>query len=136
MSLIRLALISGLLAIPVPAMAQDIIASYFATIGPQDRFNSNGAPLGSLGAVLQQDRANLHRFGRGDPNDEVDIYFGNPDLRARIPALYEAGPRDPLIERIVRDGPGLSILVLLCGRVSIVDYIVVDFADGDGHRGC
>lgn len=125
----------GLLLSP-PAAAQDIVDAYFAMIGPNDRFNSSGVALGSLGAVLQQDRANLHRFGRGDPADEFDPYFGNPDLRARIPALYEAGPRDPLIEQIVRDGPGLSILVLLCGRGGVVNYLVVDFADGDGHRGC
>lgn len=118
------------------ASAQSIVDAYYAELSTQDMFNSSGVRLGSLGAILQQDRANVHRFGRRDAGDEIDPYFGNPDLRAQIPGLYTLGDTDPLIERIVLGGSPLNVLVLLCGPRSVPQYIVVDFADGDGNRGC
>lgn len=118
------------------AAAQAIVDAYYAELSRQDMFNSSGMRLGDLGAILQQDRANVHRFGRRDAGDEMDPYFDNRDLRAQIPGLYARGDTDPLIERIVLGGSPLSVLVLLCGQRSVPQYLVVDFADGDGNRGC
>lgn len=116
--------------------AQTIIEAYYAELSQRDMFNSSGTRLTDLGAILQQDRANVHRFGKRDPGDELDPFFGNRDLRARIPALYARGDTDPLIARIVTGGSPLAVLVLLCGGRAQPDYLVVDFADGDGNRGC
>jgi hypothetical protein len=95
-----------------------------------------GGRLSDLGSILQQDRANYHRFGRRDAGDEGDPFFSNADLRSRIPQLVARGNTDPLISRIILEGNPLSVLVLLCGGRAQPEYIVVDFADGDGNRGC
>lgn len=55
------------------------LANYTAFIGVRDLFNSNGVRLASVGAVLQQDRANFHKSGLADGSggfsDSQDGYF-------------------------------------------------------------
>jgi len=80
-----------LLVAPV-ARAQTMIAEYYTLIGPADFSNSSGVRLGDFGAILQQDRANFHRFGRRDDLDEWDPIFGDPAQRARIPQLWQIAP--------------------------------------------
>jgi len=62
------------------------IVSYTALISKRDLFNSHGARLHSFAAVLQQDRANLHRTGladvSGDWHDESDAYFTTQKRRS------------------------------------------------------
>jgi hypothetical protein len=132
------ALVAAALAalVTTSASAQTVIEAYYAELSQRDMFNSSGVRLTDLGAILQQDRANVHRFGKRDPGDELDPFFANRELRARIPGLYARGDTDPLIARIVTGGSPLAVLVLLCGGRAQPEYLVVDFADGDGNRGC
>lgn len=132
----RWVMICALACMAAPTTAQEQITAYFAEIGREDMRNSSGAPLGDFGAILQQDRANWHRFGIRHDGDHGDPLFGNLEMRAQIPALYARGPRDTLIERIVLRGDPLGIMVVVCGRGGRPDYLVLSFADGDGHRGC
>ena len=123
-------------ALALPAHAQQI-GAYHAEIGPEDRRNSRGVALGDPGAILQQDRANVHRFGIRHGGDDVDGFFGDRGLRSRIPQLLAAGPRDPLIERLlVSEDWNVGIVVFLCERSGRLAYLALDHADGDGHRGC
>ncbi|SMY08192.1 hypothetical protein [Flavimaricola marinus] len=124
------------IAVPATSQAQSVIEAYYAEISQRDMFNSSGTRLTDLGAILQQDRANVHRFGKRDPSDEIDPFFGDRSLRAQIPQLYARGDTDPLIARIITGGSPLQVLVLLCGGRAQPEYLVVDFADGDGNRGC
>ena len=117
------------------ATAQQL-GAYYAEIGNEDRFNSSGAPLRNLGAILQQDRANFHRFGIRHGGDDSDPFFGNPQIRAAIPKLYARGRRDELIEKIILEGNPLGIVVFVCGIGGAISHLSVDFADGDGYRGC
>lgn len=107
------------------------ITSYYATISDDDRRNSNGARLTDPGAILQQDRANFHRFGRADIDDEGDPFFGNRNLRARIPQLYANGRRDGWSDGVLTGNFDVQVLVFVCGRGSQPTHINVDPADGD-----
>lgn len=56
---------------------------YHTWLGEQDRFNSRGVRLTTALQVLRQDRANLHRFNRGDARDELaGNYFAETVDRA------------------------------------------------------
>jgi hypothetical protein len=82
-----LALVAGLAA--VPAVAQDcipytsvpselpgtFIVRYTADWSDFDHFNSRGVRLQSAAAILQQDRANVHKFGKTTGFDSDDGYF-------------------------------------------------------------
>lgn len=52
-----------------------LIVRYHADFSEVDHFNSKGDRLTSAAAVLQQDRANVHKFGKATAYDEKDGYF-------------------------------------------------------------
>lgn len=137
----RLLAAAALLAAPAallaaPAAAQQQVGGYYAELAAVDMVSSAGRRLTALGDILQQDRANYHRFGIRQPADEGDPLFADRRNRAAIPELYRSGPGEPLIERILREGTPLTVFVVLCGGPGVVRYLVVNFADGDGYAGC
>lgn len=71
--------------------ADDIIAEYHFLVSHQDMVNSQGEPLHDFAAIVAQDRANYHRFGKADEADAGDPIFGSRQMRARIPEFYNAG---------------------------------------------
>ena len=122
-----------------PLNAQNLVASYYTEIGYEDFFNSRGAPLTDVGAVIQQDRANFHRFGIRHAGDEGDPYFGNKSWRAAIPDLVRAGRVDTYLRNLLGRGwQGYSSnwLIQLCGSGGQITHIIIDPADGDGYSDC
>jgi len=111
------ALVAGVVATPV--RAQQLVESYTAFLSEADHFNSNGQRLTSAAAIIRQDRANFHRFGRGDPGDEGDSFFASIDNRAAMERMLERGRSSPAaINAIVNRTPLI--------RVDI-------YRDADGH---
>jgi hypothetical protein len=110
---------------PMIAQAQQLIGSNVALLSEADHFNSNGQRLTSAAAIIRQDRANFHRFGIKDPQDEDDAFFADEANRAALEQMLERGRADPgVISRIVnstvlirvdiyRDASGLFIRVTL-----------------------
>ena len=87
---------AGLVALPGNALAcrGEFLGSYNTMISRQDLFASDGLRLTGVGAILQQDRANYHRFNRRDRGDGYDDIFGSAEVRAQIPRwLHEVTPR-------------------------------------------
>ena len=71
--------------LPAAASAQDqLLTRYVANIGPEDHYNSQGVRLTTFGALLAQDRANVHRLGIRHEYDGVDPVFGARAMRAQI----------------------------------------------------
>lgn len=106
-------------AISTPVRAQTLVESYVAFLSEADHFNSNGQRLTSAAAIIRQDRANFHRFGRGDPGDEGDRFFASIDNRAAMERMLERGRATPgAISAIVNRTPRI--------RVDI-------YRDADGH---
>jgi hypothetical protein len=54
---------------------QQPVDSYVAFLSEADHFNSSGERLRTAAAIIRQDRANFHRFGRRDQGDESDSFF-------------------------------------------------------------
>jgi hypothetical protein len=106
-------------AVVAPARAQELVETYAAYLSEADHFNSNGQRLTSAAAIIRQDRANFHRFGRGDPGDEGDRFFASMDNRAAMERMLERGRASPAaIDAIVNRTPRI--------RVDI-------YRDRDGH---
>ena len=121
------------------AFADPNLASYYTTIGREDFYNSNGGALKDVGAVVQQDRANFHRFGLRHSGDEADPYFGDQTMRAKIPELVRAGGVDQYLKKLLGSGwPGHSQtwLIQICGTPGRVTHLRIDPADGDGYSDC
>jgi hypothetical protein len=102
------ALVAAVIATPV--RAQTLVESYTAFLSEADHFNSNGQRLTSAAAIIRQDRANFHRFGRGDPGDEGDRFFASIDNRAAMERMLERGRATPgTINAIVNRTPLIRV---------------------------
>jgi hypothetical protein len=110
---------------PQAAQAQNLIAAYFAHLSPVDFQNSRGVRLSDFGAILQQDRANFHRFGRADPLDEWDPVFADPGHRAQIPRIWRSGPGSEYIPDWVASGNTRYVYVEIYGFGGVPSFIVV-----------
>ena len=134
---VRMSLVA--LIVAANSAAADQLGAYYMELGPEDYRNSRGQPLTDPGAILQQDRANIHRFGIAHSGDEADPFFGAREVRAQIPALFQAGRPDTWALSVLRGpypGYNSSYLVFICGSAGRITHIWVDPADGDGYTGC
>jgi len=133
------ALALAVMCATTPAGASDVLGSYYAAFGPQDYWNSSGKPLTDFVAVLQQDRANFHRFNNRDRYDDDDPFFSNREMRAAIPALFAAGGNDGWAGPVsppAWDILDADVIVFICGAGGRVTHLIVDNANGDGYSGC
>jgi hypothetical protein len=127
----------ALATLPSSLVAQEWnqLAYYLAYIGPEDMRNSRGQRVASLGGVLQQDRANFHRFGIRHAQDDGDPVFADPALRARIPDMVAAGGDDRgSLSPMARNGRPFMVGVFVCGYGSTPSVIYL--AAGGDHSGC
>ncbi|MEO0634483.1 MAG: hypothetical protein AAFY52_10230 [Pseudomonadota bacterium] len=76
--------VTAVFTVPAQASAQQLIAAYYAMLTGPDLSNSRGVPLGSFCAIVQQDRANYHRFGIRQQGDEWDPVFADRNARSVI----------------------------------------------------
>lgn len=72
---------ASFLTLPQAASAQQLLESYTAMLSSRDHYNSNGQRLTQPWQIIRQDRANFHRFGRADPQDQWDSFFGSMENR-------------------------------------------------------
>lgn len=84
-----------LLSLPAAGHAQQLLESYTAFLSSRDHYNSNGQRLTQFWQVIRQDRANFHRFGKRDPQDEWDSFFGSMENRARAEQMILGGQTEP-----------------------------------------
>ena len=95
-----------------PGYAQRLLESYVARLSERDHFNSNGQRLTTAAAIIRQDRANYHRFGIRDAEDEDDKFFADEGNRAILERLLEHGRAESgVISRIVNGTPVVRVEV-------------------------
>ena len=117
------ATVSALL--PTVAMAGEYLGSYVARLSDTDHYASDGYPLTSAAAIVRQDRANFHRFGRVDRGDEYDPWFRSNESRARLQSMLERpGAIDGATRRAIVNGePLIEVEVYRSSvRVRILRY--------------
>lgn len=80
-----LALVGGVvLTTPLLATPAQANTSYCTYISSKDTYNTNGTRLRSVGQIIQQDRANYHKFGNSDSSDGYDGYFTSYNRRVAL----------------------------------------------------
>ena len=104
---------------PAPAVAQQVIATYDTRISHQDLVNSRGERIGSFCGVVQQDRANFHRFNKRDPVDMGDPVFADANLRAQIATSCEIAAGYEYLPDAVLSTPASSYGYIL--RVTVLN---------------
>ncbi len=95
---------------------------YRTWLSAQDHSSSKGVPISKAVGILQQDRANVHRFGKPDAGDTKDSWFGNKSTRAdlvngRLQVFFDPGAEE-IIEnwtpyvQVVLSEPTVSVSIL------------------------
>lgn len=81
-----------------------VLADYVTRISDNDKVSSQGIRHTDVGAILGQDRANMHRFDSADPEDESDGYFTDQETRALFGRLVSRGLVRPDVRRAIING--------------------------------
>ena len=89
----------GLGLSPISAAAESLMFEYYATLSPQDTYNSQGKPLNDVCAIVQQDRANVHRFGN-PVGEQPDSFFTSSERRAMISGKCDYSRSYHTVDRI------------------------------------
>jgi len=79
--------------------------SYVAKIGKADHYNSDGLRIDKAEYIIQQDRANYHKFKKRDPQDESDPFFKTKENRAKMYRMIQrGGGLDRRVRRAILNG--------------------------------
>jgi hypothetical protein len=72
------------------------VVDFIAVIGPHDLTNSKGKRLSNFSTIIQQDRANYHKFNRIDAFEEIKdgaedyfITFDRRQILSKAPYYYD-----------------------------------------------
>jgi len=65
--------------------------TYYARISQKDHYGKNGQKLKGAGIILQQDRANYHKYHRRDREDTADKHFDTRENRDKIKRMLARG---------------------------------------------
>lgn len=123
-------LMLALSMVAAPARADDLVESYSAGLSEADHFNSNGQRLTSPAAIIRQDRANFHRFGVRDPDDEGDSFFSSQENRALMERLIERGRISASARKRIVNGTPYVTVEIYAGPGG--DYVNIEVDRGDG----
>jgi len=103
---------NGPFASQTPQLNAQQIGSYVARLSEIDHFNSSGQRLTSAAAIIRQDRANVHRYGKRDLDDESDTFFAEEGNRAVLEQMLDRGRADPgVLSRIVNGTPRIRVAI-------------------------
>ena len=99
-----------------------IVASYQAHLSAQDHFSSTGSRLSNAAGIIRQDRANFHKFGLRDSQDEDDDFFSNPSNREALEQMLNKGNMNKLFANEIINGNPLIIVKVI--RTPVGAYYV------------
>ena len=91
---------------------ESIVAQFATQISSRDLFNTDGAQLSDVAAIIRQDRANYYS-GEGDPDDQGDSLFSSKAKRAEIGAMLKRGSVDPSVRQgILKGSEVVNVIVI------------------------
>lgn len=100
--------------------SSNVITEYTARLSHKDHYNSSGAFLSHAPAIIQQDRANYHRFNNPDPEDEPDAFFTTLERRSLITTNPNAmNIPSHIADRIIHGTPLVRVKKFDNGRIEI-----------------
>lgn len=112
------------------AAAQDLMASYYTLLTGADLSNSSGVPLGDFCAVVQQDRANYHRFGIRHDMDQPDPVFHDRAMRARIASTCALAAGSEYLPASLAQYGSKFVLVRVYGGGGVPSLVLVSEGAG------
>ncbi len=87
-------------------------------MGQRDHFSSKGKRLKSAAGIIRQDRANFHKLGLRDSEDQGDPRFGDIQRRAWLGRVVSERLSSSAARRIL-DGNRLVEVTVKMGEVTV-----------------
>ncbi|MGC4044294.1 MAG: hypothetical protein QM758_10895 [Armatimonas sp.] len=113
-------LITGFGATISTARAQERpMETYRARLSARDHVSSRGERLKKPAAIIRQDRANFHKFGKRDSEDGYDSFFSKSSNRDRLEKLLERGTISRSARNLIVNGNPLIEVQIYKNRVSV-----------------
>jgi hypothetical protein len=81
----------ALMSLPALSHADELIETYTAFLSERDHFSSKGERLRDAAAIIRQDRANFHKYGKRDIGDESDNFFASARNREILERFLKRG---------------------------------------------
>lgn len=97
----------------------DFVTAYIAKLSMQDHVNSRGTVLNSVAGILQQDRANFHKYNKKDPEDEYDSVFTSYEMRSKIASLLKNGKLSKEEENIIINSEPMVEVEVYSDRIEV-----------------
>ena len=113
---------------PLTVRAESLMLEYYATLSPTDTYNSKGVPLTDVCSIVQQDRANVHKFGNPD-REQPDGFFTTPARRAMIAGKCDYDRTHHTVARIRNQTIGF-VLVRVYGNAGNLTRVQIFEAAG------
>ncbi len=116
--------LGGVLVLSSHAAADVLVESYEAVLSKRDHFNSAGERLDNVAAIIRQDRANFHKFGKRDEGDHGDTFFSKAKNREILERLLQRGRTTKAVMNSIVNGTPV-ILVRIYENDAGENYINV-----------
>ena len=124
-----LKIIAVLMLSTILSEAQHFRVGYVTYISKKDLMSSGGKKLTSAAAILQQDRANYHKFKKRDKGDTDDGgFFAELKNRSNFPTLLKRGKVHKSMLNLIRKGD-VHILVELFTDEQGNEYLDVSLVE-------
>ncbi len=107
--------------LPASSITQTLKLSYTTCIGERDHFRSNGKRLNKAADMLQQDRANYHRYRIRDAQDGYDSFFSKRKNRSKMGTLLKNGYITPELAHGMVTGNPLVQVDLYARYIRVTD---------------
>ncbi|MBC8716516.1 MULTISPECIES: hypothetical protein [Brucella/Ochrobactrum group] len=89
------------------AAAEKPIDSYYARLSERDHYSSSGQRLTTVAGIIRQDRANVHQFGKVDPEDVKDRFFSDKNNRAKLEKMLTNVQISPIDRATIKNATPL-----------------------------
>lgn len=96
-----------------------VIDDYVARLSPEDHFNSKGVKLTTVGAIVRQDRANFHKFGKKDGEDTYDSFCTSASNRAALERLINKSHISSSTKQAILNGTPLIEVTIYIDSVDV-----------------
>ncbi|MGE0501600.1 MAG: hypothetical protein AB7I79_08010 [Rhizobiaceae bacterium] len=123
---VKTALAASLLALAAgQSQADQLLGTYVARISDRDHHASDGYLLDTAAQMVRQDRANVHKFGWVDAEDDDDPWFGTANARARFEKLLnKSGAMNAATRKAIAGGEPIVKVDVFANsvRVEVLGY--------------
>lgn len=129
---LSLSLFMAVLGCFASVQAEELVVEYQARLSAFDHYSSSDQKLGSVAAIIRQDRANYHKYKVRDEDDQGESFFSSPGNRELLEKWVNEIPMSESDQKVIITGTPLITLRVYSSTETGQKYVLLDF-EGKGE---